>query len=556
MKDLKRWSLGWLGICLCCTILVGQHAGRLVDLHYDNEPLGQVLMDISKRYAVRFSYSTNFVPINKQINVHANQVPLTKGLDLIFENTKVIYAYMGEQYVLKIDPNKELMVYIPKRSIRIPRLQPKKLSVTRKRINDIPRPRPGFVPVNPLKRIVVRKVPGGGDQFFAIDRNLMTFIPLEEYNKQLDDTRIAQISLFSFVGSNAKKSAKMTNNVSFNLLWGTNGGVRGLEVGGLVNSIRNDVKGVQVAGLGNYVGGEVIGTQFGGLFNVSQGIVGGVQIGGLFNTAGGGDAAQLAGLFNIAGAEYSGIQAAGLFNVTGKGDNVVQLSGLYNTSGGEVTAQVSGLFNVAGNVSYGQISGLLNVGKRVDGFQIGLINVSDTISGMPIGLLNIVRNGYNRFEMGSGEVLFFNVGAKLGAYSFYNIFNVGAQWEEQVDNSGPEPETTTALYWSLGYGIGTAFRLGGPWLLNVELQSHHVNEGKFWTTTLNQLNQFKLLFSVRVGRTAAFYAGPVANVMVSKLYDPETGLYGSNIMPYTMYDETNNNTNVKGWIGFNVGVRL
>jgi hypothetical protein len=555
MKELRHWIFCWFAI-MAWSPLFGQASNPTVSLHYDKEPLGGVLTDLSKRYAVRFSYSTNFVPVNKQVTVHAERIELKEGLNLLFRGTRIVYAYMGGQYVLKIDPNKQLGL-APLSRLKTQTRVVRQQQIDRQRKPQLPERRPKLTPVPTLKRVVIRNVPGNTEKLFVIDRTQLTLTPLDEYNKRLEETRIAQISLLSFVGTNARRSGNVVNNVSLNLLWGTNGGVEGMEVGGLVNNIRNNVKGVQVAGLGNHVGGKVIGTQLSGLFNVSRGKVQGVQFGGLFNVSGAGDAVQTAGVFNVSNGDFAGIQASGLFNVSKGEAKGLQFSGLFNTAGGTVKTQLSGLFNVAEDVEYGQVSALINVGKRVEGFQIGLINVSDTISGIPLGLLNIVRNGYNRFEMGASETMFANLGMKLGAKAFYNIFNLGVTWEERVERvSGMDPKTRTSLYWSVGYGIGTAVRIAPAWLINFELISSHVNERRFWDSTLNQLNQFRMLFAVRTGRTAAFYAGPVANLMVSKLYDPDTGLYGSDLMPYTMYDQTNNNTNVKGWIGFHAGIRF
>ena len=107
------------------------------------------------------------------------------------------------------------------------------------------------------------------------------------------------------------------------------------------------------------------------------------------------------------------------------------------------------------------------------------------------------------------------------------------------------------LTWGLGYGIGSAITLGTHVLLNIEALTIHVNEREGWTKELNQLNQLKILIDLRIGRRTSIFAGPSGNLMVSKLYDIESEFFGSKIMPYGLYDETINGTNVKMWIGFN-----
>ena len=275
-------------------------------------------------------------------------------------------------------------------------------------------------PASPIDRPKLAQIPGGDS---------MKELDLEKYKApQIDPEdleeeegwRLAQISILPYVGTNSSKSDEIKNNFSFNVLWGTNGGVEGIEVGGFVNTVIRDVYGVQVAGLGNSVGGNVIGTQASGLFNIAGGRVQGVQASGLFNISGDADAIQFSGLFNVAGGDFSGIQTSGLFN-TSKGTSGIQVAGLFNASGAKTKTQVSGLVNVAGDVGVGQVAGLMNIGKKVNGFQIGLINIADTIAGTPIGLLNIVKKGYNRVEFSAGEALLANFALKLGAKSFYNI---------------------------------------------------------------------------------------------------------------------------------------
>jgi hypothetical protein len=87
----------------------------------------------------------------------------------------------------------------------------------------------------------------------------------------------------------------------------------------------------------------------------------------------------------------------------------------------------------------------------------------------------------------------------------------------------------------------------------------HVNERERWTKELNSLNQFRLTIDVRTGKRTSIFAGPVSNVMISRLKNGD--VIGSSIMPYTHYDETSTTadgvvTNVKMWLGFTAGIRL
>lgn len=532
-----------------------QPLAKRVSLNYKNEELGDVLAAISTHYDVRFSYSPDYVPVNQKISVSVVNQPLAKALDDMLEETTIAYVGVGEQVVLKVDKQKKAQLTkletLPGKVRQTSPIYPERSAA-----NEEP-PR--------IRRSLEREVPAidkpqlgqlsGGNRPNSMQSegfNPVMTPPVEvAENKDDNDKRLAQISLLPFLSTNARRSKDLINNVSVNLLWGNNGGVEGFEVGGFVNTITYDVKGMQLAGFGNVVGRDVVGTQVGGLFNVAKGEVIGVQAGGLFNVAGSGYAIQASGLFNVSRGDYAGLQAASLFNVSRGAADGLQVSGFFNASRGKTKSQIASLFNVAGDLQWGQIALFFNRGKRVEGFQFGLINVSDTISGIPIGVLNIVKKGYNRVEIAGAETIYTNFALKLGAYSFYNIFQYGLRWG---DNALPNKKPVSS---SFGYGIGTSFKLSHRTLMNLEVVTHHVNEREKFTSELNQLNQFRLLFDLRVGRRASFFGGPTLNRMSSRLYDPDSDTYGTTLAPKTFYDITyHDGKNVKMWIGFSAGIRL
>ena len=564
MKITGLFNISFL-LLLTATIGQAQQLARKVTLRYSNEKLGNVLTDISTSYDVRFSYSADFIPVDQRVSVHIVDQPLSVALDDLFEYTSVQYASMGGQVVLKKVNGKselsQLQTLPPKVRQTTPIYQepkPDRLVYAERRRKILDREKQ--IPPEPIKRKKLEQIPGG-DSMKELDLEKYKFKPADEdYLAVEDDHRLAQISILPYVGTNALRSNEMTNNFSFNLFWGTNGGVEGVEVGGFVNTVIRDVYGVQVAGLGNTVGGNLVGTQVSSLFNYTKGRVQGLQVAGLFNVSGEADAVQVSCLFNMARGNYSGVQVGGLFN-TSSGRSGVQAAAVFNASKKHTRTQIAGLVNVAGDVSGGQMSALLNVGKKVDGFQFGLINIADTITGAPIGLLNIVKHGYNRVEFSGGEALLANLALKLGARKFYNIFAFGGRWDD-VNYVNEQNQTVEGRYmtWALGYGIGTAITFSPRTLMNIEAVAMHVNEKEAWTNELNLLNQLKLLMDFRIGNRTSVFAGPTANVMVSRLVDPETGLIGSGIGPYTMHEETwttlSGETNVKMWLGFNAGIRF
>ncbi|MCB0561817.1 MAG: hypothetical protein H6573_20260 [Lewinellaceae bacterium] len=554
--------LFFFGFLFGLSTLQGQPLEQLVTLRYSSEPLGDVLADISRNYPVRFSYSPNFIPVDRHVTLNVVNEPLAAALDNIAEQVPVAYAAVGGQVLLKPDNSRENQLgqlQTLKGKVRqTSPIYPNEPAVDPQTKAERERLMRKMYPIGEAGKTKV--IQGGGDSYREI--NLAVFYrPAPEIMKEEEparkntaDTRLAQISLLPFVGTNAFRSNEITNKYSVNLLWGTNGGVDGMEVGGFVNNVKNDVRGVQVAGFGSRVGGKVNGTQVSGLFNIIGDSLTGVQAAGLMNIAGDAQAVQAAGLSNVTNGDFTGVQAAGLFNVSAGNADGLQAAGLFNYCDGKTKTQLSSLFNIAGDVQVGQASALLNVGKKVSGFQIALVNVADTVSGVPVGLINIIKNGYNRFELSANDAFYANASMKLGAYRFYNIIQLGARWDKAPDAGG-----ASLMSWGLGYGLGTALRINPRLLLNVEAVAIHINEMERWTRELNLLNQLRFTLDFhQENRRTSFFAGPVANVLVSKLYDPDTGTVGSTaISPsYTFLDHTKGGANVKLWVGVQAGVRF
>ena len=183
--------------------------------------------------------------------------------------------------------------------------------------------------------------------------------------QNVDDflSRKFQVSLLPFLGTNRLLSGSINNDYSLNLLMGYSGGVRKLEVGGILNGVRNDVQGLQVAGVGNIVGGSITGGQIGSIFN-------------------------------IAGYLNNGIQLSSGFNV------IIRESAGWQMS----------FVNFAHKVSK-------------SGKQLGFINIADSTDTVPIGFLSFVGsgNGYKRLELSVDENQTTTFSFKTGVKKFYNI---------------------------------------------------------------------------------------------------------------------------------------
>lgn len=547
--------------------------------------LEQVLTELAEGYGVRFAYSRDYLPMNATVTADLSASTLEETLAVIMPPKNIRYRRSGNQVLLR-RPSREVRQLSQKSPpSKVPQQTPlytdqrtrelleAKREIWRQQLpllatarvsldNDQPRqliPEAYLLPV-----ILRRRISTDSVALSALEANSPLFVPLPQKNtlpvpalpvggNDRPDNRLAQISLLPYVGTNLLQSPRTVNNVSINLVWGTNGGVEGMEVGGLGNTIIGSVQGIQVAGLVNTVSQHVVGTQIAGLSNMVDGNVQGVQLAGVLNRSGSADAIQLAGGFNVVNGDFSGVQLGGLFNTVAGDARGIQVAPLFNTNGGNGRAQIAGVFNRADTVSFMQLAPLVNVAKQLNGLQLGLINVADTASGVPIGLLNLVRRGYNRVELGTGETFFGNVAIKIGVRHFYNIFYVGGRSDEERDPDGVLDRVNS---WGLGYGLGSSIRLGPRFHLDLELISMHVNEKEDWTAELNQLTQFRVLFDGRIGNRISAFAGPVGNLMVSRLANPADGTIGSSLPPYTMYDETRKGTNTQMWIGVQAGLRF
>ena len=403
------------------------------------------------------------------------------------------------------------------------------------------------------------------------------------------------IGFFPPLSTNGSRAGDCVNQLSINLVSGYSAGLSGVEFSGITNTERDFVHGSQFAGIGNFVAGEFAGFQFAGVGNFNRGIANGFQFAGVGNfnydqadgvlaagvfnftngkslalqfagaanfcediegiqaagvaniVNGNGKAVQLAGVANITFGEVNGVQAAGVINISEQKMQNAQMSGCMNVSLADASGvQLAGVVNVTkGNLDGTQIAGLLNVAKKVNGLQLGVVNYADTIeSGIPIGFLSIVKKGFREMEFSVGEGMNAQVAYKIGVDRFYNIFAIGTQV------FGPE------YSWAIGYGIGTHLAQNDRYKTQLELMSYHINEGEAWTDKENNLQQAKITFTRKVNNHFSLFAGPTANLMISKTTDNHDRPFSSRFAPYEMVSHHGKNTTLQGWIGITAGIHL
>jgi hypothetical protein len=590
-----------------------------VNVHFSKTLLSAVLEQLSARYDVQFSYGNDHLKLHQKISFHSEGKNLNATLEQLFTDNNIVYANIGNQLVLKSGKRKGKKQ--KKRQERKEKREEEKEEREKETLErgtlfdfDIHSEIVGkkeleenveheikriLLSTEEIESLIATKVGGEVSYGEALNSNYKSLVIVKEYKKLKN--QIVQVSVLPFLSTNTRNFDK-TNILSLNIFWGINGGLNGLEIGGIGNTIKRNVNGMQIGGLFNTANGHLYGTQITGGINITKGDIAGLQIAGLCNLgsnvygtqisslanvardlygtqfSGLSNIAtdvygfQVSGLFNFANGKLFGSQIAGFGNVAWGGKSAVQFAGVFNTSA-KAQVQIATLFNSAQEVEGAQIAainiakkvkgvqfgivnttkdlkgvqiGIINTAKKAKGLLIGIINVVDSIKGVSIGLINIVKkNGYNRLELSGGDAMYIKFGAKFGAKRLYHILQLG--W--RVDNRNTHS-------WSLGLGVGTMININKIIHLNLELISSHINEERLWTKELNLLNQFKLTFDIKLAGQVSFFIGPTFNAQASKLYSEDTREYGSNITPYNLYNKTGSGTNLKMWVGFTGGLRF
>lgn len=589
-----------------------------VNVHFANVSLKEILTQISADYHIQFSYGNDHLALHQKISFHSEDKDLKETLKQLFEDNNIVYRTIGSQLVLKPGSNKKKKRKARKKrkkrrdAIREERnketlergrffdfdihseiIGNKDLSLEEEELERDP------IPTDPIQVIHTEEI-GGVYYRDTLHTEETSRVAPGKYRSI--KTSLGQFSVLPFLSSSIKRRNRF-NVFSLNLIWGINGGVNGFEFGLIGNSIKRHIHGLQIAGFFNNAEGHLYGMQFSGILNIVKGDIVGLQTAGLWNLGGNvygaqfsvlGNIArdlygmqfsgfsniatdvygfQVCGLFNFANGKLYGSQIAGFGNIAWGGKSAVQFAGLFNISA-KAQFQIAGFFNSAQSVDGAQLGGLniaknvkgvqmglvnttkeleglqvgvINHAKKATGLMLGLINVVDSIQGAPIGLINIVnKNGYNRIEVFATDAMYVNLGAKFGFERYYHILQIG--WSVGADN---------VYTWTAGVGVGTKLKVNKALHVNFELLSSHVNENDLWTKELNLLSQFKTTLDIRVRDRISFFVGPVFNALMSGVYDEETQRYGSNIMPYTLFDQTNQKgTNLKLWIGFTAGLRF
>jgi hypothetical protein len=148
--------------------------------------------------------------------------------------------------------------------------------------------------------------------------------------------------------------------------------------------------------------------------------------------------------------------------------------------------------------------------------------------------------------LSTNEVLDINAAFKTGNSKLYSILITG--YRKRKEDS--------AKIFSFGYGFGHEFKLGKTLSLNPEYTSQYLYLGS-WKYS-NVMNKLQLQFNVKLGKYVSLFAGPSFTVYYSqKLKTLSAYKFNIPTPSYHTYDLWNSdNSDVKGWIGFNAGISI
>ncbi len=396
----------------------------------------------------------------------------------------------------------------------------------------------------------------------------------------VSDTRFAQVSLLPSIGTNLSSYGVVENNLSFNILAGYSKAVKGVEIGSLLNIVKENVSGVQLSGLGNMVGGKFRGVQTGGLFNINTKSVIGAQVSGLLNTAldtvtgiqlagitnilkGRMNGAQVSGIYNMTTKNVDGIQLTGFANLALKDVKLMQISGFTNIGQNVDGVQIAGFANFAQSVNFAQISSFMNIAYKeikgvqistflnlaseVKGLQLALFNVSDTVSGLSVGFLSYVHKGYHQFEISADETFYANIAFKTGTKRFYNIFSAG------IDPTQFDPSNIRK--WYGGYGFGSEITTKTRLYFGLDMTVNQIFEDVTYSESFTTLFKLNLNLGLRVFKKSGISIGPSANFLISNHKD-ESGNYFSSIPPAYSQTEIQSTFLTSTWIGGRLAFRI
>ncbi|MDR2980375.1 MAG: hypothetical protein LBV02_08065 [Bacteroidales bacterium] len=504
------------------------HTPSRISLHIDNQAIASVLDSIANQTDIHFSYNPQLIHEGWRISISAEDEELETVLGNIFPDT-IGHERIGYHIILfrqERPENNELII---------------SKDSTKNSTNE------KIISVQDTGTLKQENIPQDSLPTVSAEQ---TITP---------QRKIAQLSWVTPLGTAWIATPQTIFNLSFNVVGGVTGGVRGLEMASAFNINLYEARGAQFAAGFNLTG---VDRRYHGLSR-------NVQFAAGFNFTRKGFSMQFAAGANIA--DTATVQAAAGVNLAwhsyaqlAAGMNITQY-GKFQASGGVNVAKKSNVqlaagvnvvdtihFQFAGGVNVARKSscqlGIVNVTKR-GGFQMGIVNVCDTADGVPFGLLNIVcHGGVMEFGIEGGEFMHTSLTFRSGVRKLYTILSLGMNFESPFISSGI----------GLGSSILWKNRIG----LNFELMHHTVFAVfdsslpySFNDEAYNGLVQFRPFLNLRIVDHFKIFLGPSFNLFIQKWNDDNAHDEFFNISQ-SLYSKQIDNVKLDFWVGITGGFKF
>jgi hypothetical protein len=338
-------------------------------------------------------------------------------------------------------------------------------------------------------------------------------------------TRPFQVTFAYPLGTNGFSALNYSNVMSFNLVYGLNGGVDGFELGSVFNYVHYDMNGIQIGGVANITRRNTNGVFISGATNINLGATNGVGI---------------SGGVNITGGHADGLFISGGTNIHLKTLDGVAITGGANIGLGDAEGFTIAPVNLFMKNYFGVQVGVVNIVGGLDGLQVGVVNlVGEDNDALPIGIVSIVKDGYYELEFTSNELSFLNISYKMGVKRFYNTYNVGYS-----KHSGSD-------IFRYGIGIGTNRPVGYKQSVSFELSTDQIIRDWDWSGGVNLNNRLSMDYRLRLGRKFALVGGVNLNAYVTN--EMIGGAFGNFDIPNTIYESDWVTSKLFIWIGWKLG---
>jgi len=359
-------------------------------------------------------------------------------------------------------------------------------------------------------------------------RILLLFLMLVSISSFAQESkRPVQISFAYPLSTNGINAKNISNTLSYNIIYGKNGGVRGFELGGVLNENHGNVSGAQYAGVSNMTYGSSNGLVLSGVYNMITGNASGMHFSGVFNQ------------FNK---KASGIQISGVLNMAGENSSGLAFSGVANLYRSDYKGLQFSVVNINNGTVNGMQMGVVNKTKKLKGLQIGIVNIADDADeGACLGLINLVKkNRYSVFEVSFNESGFLNGTYKLGTHRLYTLYRLGATF---YDNS---------FVIAKGLGFGSRVYNKDKYSIFVEASSSDIDTDFKANETINLHSKLCANVQYRISEKYSLQAGVSFNAYYTE--DMNDNKFKSFNMPYTLSENISSNSATYTWIGANIGI--